>query len=286
LKDNSERSAEILDWIGEDVLELSKSQYACRVVQNLLDVPGRSRRDSLVAALSQHTVQLYESPHGNYVLTKAIEVMPSASLGPIIQQIAKKGHLQVARHRFGCRILERLIEHCTEKEMGSLIDKFIADAPDLCRHQYGNFVIQHLLEHGSERRRSEVMEKLLDFAPQLAGHRTASHVVQRMLNYVSLDERQAIAHTLFAAPAPYTFEEMAAGRYGSYVAEELISLRMPWVTEEVKRRLELAPEELQKTPFFARVAVQCKLPPHPESQINSKVQGSGKKKGEAVAKEE
>lgn len=76
----------------------------------------------------------------------------------------------------------------------------------------------------------EVLEKLLALTPHLAGHRTASHVVQRMLNYVSLDGRQAIARTLFASPAPCSFEDMAAGRYGSYVAEELINLRVPWVT--------------------------------------------------------
>merc|ERR1712039_887699 len=121
LKSDGLKNREIFEWMRGNLQALAISKCGCRVVQKLLEVLGREDRDMLVGELVSSTVDLYESPWGNHVLTKVVEVMPSASLGPIVEQIEHKGYRVVARHKFGCRVLERLIEHATEKEMGSLL---------------------------------------------------------------------------------------------------------------------------------------------------------------------
>jgi len=257
LKVDCPRSQEVFEWLRGDFQELAVSKCGCRVVQRLLDVLRSEDRDRLVEELVPGTVELYESPWGNHVLTKVVEVMPAASLGPLIEQIMLRGYRMVARHKFGCRVLERLIEHATEKEMGRLLDLVVANSEELCRHEFSNFVIQSLLEHGSDRRRWMVVQQLLPYLPQLSSHRTASHVVQRMLNHSGAEELAAIIRTLFQAPPPHSLEDVAASRYGSFVVEELLTLRSPGVSEEITRRLSSASKELLKSAHFVRVAAQC-----------------------------
>merc|ERR1711997_682439 len=137
-------------------------------------------RNKLVAELELHVEMLYKSPHGNYVLSKLVETVPSAALEPIIEQLQAQGPINVAKHRFGCRVLERLIEHCPEHAIWCLLGPIILNSEMLCRHVYGNFIIQHIFEQGSPERRLSILKQLLPAIPYLAMHRTASHVVQRM----------------------------------------------------------------------------------------------------------
>merc|ERR1711957_986134 len=99
----------------------------------------------------------------------------------------------VARHRYGCRILERLIEHCDEnRQLSSLLRELESQAESLSRHPFANFVIQHLLEHGSPDCRARIVQSLLPYLPMLAVHRTASHVVQRTLDYSNDEARRVL----------------------------------------------------------------------------------------------
>eukprot|EP00443_Scrippsiella_acuminata_P002722 CAMPEP_0115237786 /NCGR_PEP_ID=MMETSP0270-20121206/36541_1 /TAXON_ID=71861 /ORGANISM="Scrippsiella trochoidea, Strain CCMP3099" /LENGTH=542 /DNA_ID=CAMNT_0002652681 /DNA_START=76 /DNA_END=1704 /DNA_ORIENTATION=- len=250
----AEKEDAIVEWVAQDLLELALSQFGCRLVQKLLDMLGSASRERLVVKLAPSTVSLYESPNGNHVLTKVIQVMPSAALTTIIEQVECKGYWEVARHSFGCRVLERLIEHCKEDQMRGLIDRLVGSAEELCRHKFGNFVIQHLLEHGEEHRRAAVVERLLPRIAYLSMHRTACHVVQRALNYGGAEGQMAIVRALLNAQGSNNLAVVAASRYGSYVVEELAHLRCTWVVDEVRRHLTDAPLHLRSCVAFKRVA--------------------------------
>ena len=45
--------------------------------------------------------------------------------------------LDAARHRFGCRIIERLIEQGPCPRITKLMDDILVDAPQLCQHKFG-----------------------------------------------------------------------------------------------------------------------------------------------------
>lgn len=243
---------ELLDWLFEAIRPLALSRPGCRVVQKALEVAGAKWRDKLVAVLGQFIVELYESPNGNHVLTKVVEVVPSAALGSIIQKLREKGASSVARHRFGCRVLERLIEHCSERELKGLLDQIITDAEMLARHQYGNFVVQHLLEHGTVEQRKTITERLINSMPRLAMHRTASHVVQRLLDYSDEERQHMVLASLLQAEVPASLVEIACSRYGSFVAEQLAGLGV--TREPVRQRLAERLVDLGGSPFGRRVA--------------------------------
>merc|ERR1712190_464326 len=188
---------------------------------------------------------------------KIIEVVPGPALAPIIQVLQDLGGVEVARHRYGCRVLERLLEFGTEGQMARLFDQCIINAEDLSRHQFGNFVIQSLLEHGTEQQRREILSKLLPTVPSMASHRVASHVVQRALNHSDEDGQRDIATALLQAMQPNSFADIAASRYGSYVAEELLSVfgAEGWPGKDAKRLLEAALPKYLDNQNFTRVAL-------------------------------
>jgi len=239
-----------LELLLKDLLRVALNKDGCRVVQKALDVVDSAQRSKLLAAIQPHVVSLYQSMHGNYVITKAIEQVPAANLGGIVSELEKHGFEEVAKHRFGCRVLERLIEHCEENDLSRLIAVVKEQACALSRHQFANFVVQHLFEH-SPSQRSALLHSFLDQVPQLAMHRVASHVVQKALSYSKQEDQQALIQTMLRAEGETALEQVALGRYGSYVVEQLADL--PISAGAVRQRLEAAWDEPGSSQFGIRV---------------------------------
>ena len=49
-------------------------------------------------------------------------------------------------HTYGCRVIQRIFEFCTEDEKEQLLSEVYERVIDLCQDQYGNYVIQHIIE--------------------------------------------------------------------------------------------------------------------------------------------
>merc|ERR1719188_873554 len=99
-------------------------------------------------------------PHANHVLQQCVTTMRAASCPFIIQEILQRGTgavCKAARHAYGCRVLQRLLEHWPGHVAG-LADDLISEGLLLCRHTFGNYVMQHLLEYGSDQQRVELIQ--------------------------------------------------------------------------------------------------------------------------------
>jgi len=268
---------EVVDWLRGHVLALALSKHGCRVVQKALEVADCTARDELFAELEPHVVELYDSPHGNHVLTKVVEILPTAALRTVIGQLQARGPAAVARHRFGCRVLERLIEHCSEAEIGELVDQIVAQSEMLCRHTYGNFVVQHLLEQGSLARRRGILNQLIPVLPYLAMHRTASHVVQRAIAYSDLESLHQLVNALLYGQTPHSFLEVACSHYGSFVLYQLTDLRArsPLHFGVVHQALATNVDALVQTDYGRRVAEHFGLEvPSPSSPRGAEAAGA------------
>ena len=54
----------------------------------------------------------------------------------------------LSSHPYGCRVIQRILEHCNPEQTGPILDELHANTEQLLQDQYGNYVIQHVLEHG------------------------------------------------------------------------------------------------------------------------------------------
>merc|ERR1719456_123821 len=75
-----------------------------------------------------------------------------------------------ARHQYGCRILQRLLEHCTEDQVHTLLnDLLLDDVVALSMHAYGKFVVPHIFEYGGAEQKLRFANILLQKPDELVG---------------------------------------------------------------------------------------------------------------------
>lgn len=237
-KDKAKRSS-ILWWVRPAALELSLTVHGCRVIQKAFDIAGGEDRDAFATKLHGNVKELLESQHGNHVLQKCVEVLPPHSVQFIIDELAcwPLSWIGVAKHRFGCRVIERLLEHCPEHMVKPLIDAIVTVADVLARHPYGNYVVQHALEYGTSVQRSRLVAMFVETGVAfLAQHRIASNVIERAIAQVSNADQQTIGLALLTSPQ--TLVVVGCSRYGTHVVLRLLEVLSPGPLQiEVVRQL-------------------------------------------------
>merc|ERR1712226_624896 len=102
----------------------------------------------------------------------------------------------VARHRYGCRCVERLIEHLPPWQMAELVEEILSSADGLSKHAFGNFVVQHILEFGTEDQPRKVAEVIRSDMAGLVRHRRANHVVRKAILHCSTEDTRALKQAM------------------------------------------------------------------------------------------
>merc|ERR1711988_1627959 len=214
-----EKRQRIFKWVTEAFWPLAFNKQGCRLVQKAMDVGTPAYQAQLLENLPGYVYDALQSPHANYVLQKFIEVVsPPEKLQFIVQEL-QGNVLYVARHRFGCRILQRLMEHCAPWQLKEMIDKVLTDTAALCRHQYGNFILQHILQYGSPSQRHVIAECVLADVMRLSKHRLASHIVSCALVNCSREDIQRLTDAVLEDSGK--LYQLSCREYGSFVVREV-----------------------------------------------------------------
>mmetsp|Transcript_95699 Transcript_95699/g.241198 ORF Transcript_95699/g.241198 Transcript_95699/m.241198 type:complete len:152 (+) Transcript_95699:41-496(+) len=120
--------------------------------------------------LRGHVLEAARCPHANHVLQKCIAVSsPEASQFVIDELLCRAGSIaQMARHRYGCRIMQHLLKRCHPWQVAHIAETLLADALVFSCHPFGNYVIQHLLEYGTQDQRYRLIRTLEQSAASVA----------------------------------------------------------------------------------------------------------------------
>jgi len=250
----------ILNWLKRAALELALSACGCRVVQKAFEVAGGDDRAALVDQFRGHAVKMVESPHGNHVLQKCIETLPTNSVQFVVDELAgyRGGWAALARHRFGCRVAERLIEQFPGEMIDMLMTAVIADTHTLCCHPFGNYVVQHVLEYGSKEKRAQVVAGLIqDDVVSLAQHRVANNVVEKVVELCGPEEQQTLAKAILAANGGLL--AMGCSRYGSHTARRLFEVLTGALHAEAVRQLQDSIGRLRSSKYGRALAQRLQV---------------------------
>jgi len=133
----------------------------------------------------------------------------------------------LAKHRFGCRIFERLLEHCAAEQVRPLVDELLGDgAPALCAHEFGTYVFQHMIEHlVDEEQRQRLMEILTTNLGWMSTDYYATGVVSHALVNCSADEKRVLGSALLQLPNQLS--RMVTHRVQRLIVERLVQLQLP-----------------------------------------------------------
>jgi len=233
------------------VVPLAFDAIGCRAVQLALQLAERKASAELAEELRGHVSEAIRSPHANYVIQKIIEVLPMASASFIAEELCGMG-VEVARHRYGCRILCRLLEHsATEPGPIKLFNEVLGGVGGLCRHSFGHYVIQSVLEHGTPEQRHTIAAALRAELTRSVQNRNACYVIENALSYCSAEDRQALVDGLISG-GPGRLAALAQHQFGSHVVRAL--LRMPGEGSQLAvGQLRTAASQLQATKYGRRL---------------------------------
>lgn len=185
---------QVADLLRGQMWRFSRDQTGCRLVQEALGlVPLKVARE-LAAELRGHVAEAIRSPHGNFVIQRIIEVFPADAISFVVEEIRAIGAVAVARDRFGCRVLCRLLEHSMENPRAAeLLGEVVAQAGSLFLDAFAHFVLEAVLEHGLEEHQHYVVQVLLRDVPSLSASRSAAFVIEKALRYAAEEDRRALA---------------------------------------------------------------------------------------------
>ena len=100
-------------------------------------------------------------------------------------------------HPYGCRVLQRMLEHCVPSQKMATLDKIQLCHKALLDDQYGNYVIQHVLQYGREVDRDSLLQIIVENdLLKLSRQKFASNVVEKLLKYGNSNQRNAIVREM------------------------------------------------------------------------------------------
>jgi hypothetical protein len=120
-----------------------------------------------------------------------VEQVDSSKVQFIIDNF--KGRVyEMSVHQFGCRVMQRMLEHCKEEQIRPILEEVFLRVLDLTKDQYGNYVISHVLEHGRSSDKEFVISKMNRKVLSLSLHKFGSNVIEKCLKYGDKRQREDI----------------------------------------------------------------------------------------------
>eukprot|EP00408_Alexandrium_pacificum_P051918 CAMPEP_0171263124 /NCGR_PEP_ID=MMETSP0790-20130122/56930_1 /TAXON_ID=2925 /ORGANISM="Alexandrium catenella, Strain OF101" /LENGTH=481 /DNA_ID=CAMNT_0011731717 /DNA_START=28 /DNA_END=1473 /DNA_ORIENTATION=+ len=222
LEAGGEERMAALSAMRGSVARLAFEREGCRCVQASIHSADLAASEPLVGELRGRALDAVYSQYANYVIQAVITDLPTAMSSFVVGELLGSG-VAVARHRFGCRILCRLIEHSSGGEdLVVLVEELLAEAGSLCRHPFAHYVVETMLEHLPECRQRIVQALRADLWVN-ACHRSGSHVVEAALAYGAEADRRALALQLLGSGRDSTVS-LAQSPYGSFVLKALLKV--------------------------------------------------------------
>ena len=231
------------------ILELSLSTYGCRVVQTALDVIPDAAKRRLASELKVHVKRCVRSStthfhidhhiisiitkhtknkqvrdqNGNHVVQKIVENIssPTFVVGTLLGEV-----YGFATHPYGCRVIQRILEYCSDIEETKELMKEIETASlALMQDQYGNYVIQWMIEKGERTQRERLVNRVRGNVLRFSQHKYASNVVECCYNGTTSQRHDLVKEILNkdeAGIAP--LELMIKDPFANYVVQRILDV--------------------------------------------------------------
>jgi hypothetical protein len=217
--------ATIIAWMQPNALSIALSKSGTRIIQAAMNRAESDQLTSLIECFRGCVARLMESPHGNYALQKMIEVLggASGSMKFILLELARYpgGWSAVVKHAFGCRVVQRIIEHCPEQATESIVKVVKAEARTCVRNPFANYVVQSIMEHGTFHQKFHMVLILVALGiPSLSKHQIASNVVEKAFDHGDAKCKRAICEAILKCPGAIV--DIACHQWGNKTVQRIV----------------------------------------------------------------
>lgn len=243
-----------IEALEGSVDELAFDASACRVVQAALEHAPEHVAASLALELRGQVRAAIHSPHANHVIQKMIDVLPACHTQFVLEEVIGAA-AELAKHRFGSRVLTRLVHRHSCELAIALTNELVHDVSDLSRHTFAHYVMEAVLDNAQDKELHFIANALRSDLARNAKNRSGTHVVERALLRCEVDDRNAMMMELFQhANAMVSLVE---NQFGCHVAKSLLRIPGPHLAH-AKGHFEEAKPLLQKTKYGRRLIEEFK----------------------------
>jgi pumilio RNA-binding family len=117
------------------------------VLYQALEVVDVDQQTQLVSELDGNVMRCVRDQNGNHVIQKCIECVPPDRIHFIISAFDNQV-VVLSTHPYGCRVIQRVLEHCTdEQKQRGIMEEILRSTCILAQDQYGNYVVQVFCKH-------------------------------------------------------------------------------------------------------------------------------------------
>ncbi|KAK2466901.1 hypothetical protein APHAL10511_001159 [Amanita phalloides] len=176
------------------ILALSLQMYGCRVVQKAIEFVLPDQQGAIVKELESHVLKCVKDSNGNHVIQKLIERVAPERLAFV--NTFRGNVYDLATHPYGCRVLQRCLEHLPDEQTRPLLDEMHNYTHNLMQDQFGNYVVQFVIEHGKPHDKILVLDRLKGNMLKMAQHKFASNVCEKALVCADPDHRRRLLHEI------------------------------------------------------------------------------------------
>jgi len=243
-----------IESLEGSVDELAFDASACRVVQAALEHAPEHVAAALAQELRGRVRAAIHSPHANHVIQKMIDVLPACHTQFVMDEVIGSA-AEIARHRFGSRVLSRLVHRHSCELAKELTNELVHDVAELSRHTFAHYVVEAILDNTDGQTLHKIAGALRSDLARNAKNRSGTHVVERALLRCEVSDRNSMMLELFhSATAMVTLVE---NQFGCHVAKSLVKAPGPHLAHAASF-LEEAKPMLQKTKYGRRLIEEFK----------------------------
>ncbi|XP_068905341.1 maternal protein pumilio-like isoform X5 [Tenebrio molitor] len=227
-----EQKTTLAQKVRGHVLPLALQMYGCRVIQKALESIPPEQQQEIVRELDGHVLKCVKDQNGNHVVQKCIECVDPNALqnAPfLLQFIIQSFSGQVytlSTHPYGCRVIQRILEHCTPEQTAPILAELHQHTDQLIQDQFGNYVIQHVLEHGKPEDKGQLISSVRGKVLVLSQHKFASNVVEKCVTHATRAERALLIEEVCGFN-DNALHVMMKDQYANYVVQKMIDVSEP-----------------------------------------------------------
>ncbi|KAI3731106.1 hypothetical protein L1987_62289 [Smallanthus sonchifolius] len=254
---NATQIRELADQLTGHVLTLSLQMYGCRVIQKTIEVVDLDQQTKMVMELDGHVMRCVRDQNGNHVIQKCIECVPENAIHFIISTLYDQV-VTLSTHPYGCRVIQRVLEHCNDPKTQSLVmDEILKSINMLAQDQYGNYVVQHVLEHGKPHERKCIIDQLTGQIVQMSQQKFASNVVEKCLTFGTPEERQTlVTEMLGTTDENEPLQVMMKDQFANYVVQKVLETCDDQQLETILNRIKVHLNALKKYTYGKHIVAR------------------------------
>ncbi|KAK7261505.1 hypothetical protein RIF29_27819 [Crotalaria pallida] len=248
---------ELANELFGHVLSLSLQMYGCRVIQKAIEVVDLDQKIKMVQELDGNIMRCVRDQNGNHVIQKCIECVPEDAISFIISTFLDQV-VTLSTHPYGCRVIQRVLEHCKDPETQQKVMAEILGAVSmLAQDQYGNYVVQHVLEHGKLHERSTIIKELSGKIVQMSQQKFASNVVEKCLTFGCPSERQLLVNEMLGSTDENEpLQAMIKDQFANYVVQKMLETCDDQQRELILTRIKVHLNALKKYTYGKHIVAR------------------------------